>query len=417
MNDFNLISGAISASRSDMNSIKETSYKDELKSVQRSSVKDLAGFFGELVQEHQKKQTTHKIKIGNANSKQPSPESNQLKPPYSAKKNVVHSDPSTVQKMESNNTKPTPPPMAKMAPPPPPPPMAKMAPPPPPPPMTAAASPQITQSSTTSTTGEKSGGSLQEQLAAKIAAKAAKASESKASEGSNQTAKENESNMTSFETACRELADTFGFTLDAVQYMSTLATKTDLKDPSDIQQFQKKFNSDNDFRQNITDKAVLNILVAPFYASHKEQVTQFNQQIESKLKNGVKLDLIQEFSKFRNELTIDNAVLGNTVRSHYMSSDESTLNSLVKANNKLLMKKYPQKSNELQVKLSDISNARLNEPKTYLSLLQGGLTSKESPRDKAENLIDQLTSTVVELDDKDKGIVKARLAALLAQMS
>ena len=114
---------------------------------------------------------------------------------------------------------------------------------------------------------------------------------------------------------------------------------------------------------------------------------------------------------------MDNAVLGNTVRSHYMSSDESTLNSLVKANNKLLMKKYPQKSNELQVKLSDISNARLNEPKTYLSLLQGGLTSKESPRDKAENLIDQLTSTVVELDDKDKGIVKARLAALLAQMS
>ena len=274
--------------------------------------------------------------------------------------------------MESNNTKPTPPQMAKMAPPPPPPPppMAKMAPPPPPPPMTAAASPQITQSSTTSTTGEKSGGSLQEQLAAKIAAKAAKASESKASEGSNQTAKENESNMTSFETACRELADTFGFTLDAVQYMSTLATKTDLKDPSDIQQFQKKFNSDNDFRQNITDKAVLNILVAPFYASHKEQVTQFNQQIESKLKNGVKLDLIQEFSKFRNELTIDNAVLGNTVRSHYMSSDESTLNSLVKANNKLLMKKYPQKSNELQVKLSDISNARLNEPKTYLSLFR-----------------------------------------------
>ncbi len=283
--------------------------------------------------------------------------------------------------------------------------------------MTAAVSPQITQSSTTSTAGEKSGGSLQEQLAAKIAAKAAKASESRASESSNQAAKTTESNMTSFETACRELADTFGFTLDAVQYMSTLATKTDLKDPSDIQQFQEKFNSDNDFRQNITDKAVLNILVAPFYASHKEQVTQFNQQVESKLKDGVKLDLKQEFSKFQNQLPIDNAVLGNTVRSHYMSSDESTLNSLVKANNKLLTKKYPQKSNDLQVKLSDISNARLNEPKTYLSLLQGGLTSKESPRDKAENLVDQLTSTVVELDDKDKGIVKARLAALLAQMS
>ena len=288
MPNFNHISGASSASSSEINRTTATDYKDEVKSVQRASVKDLAGFFGGLAQEHQKKQTRHKVKIGNGNSKQPSPESKQLKPLYSAKKDVANSVSSTVQEMESNNTKQTPQPMEKMAPPPPPPPpmakvappppMAKMAPPPPPPPMTAAVSPQITQSSTTSTAGEKSGGSLQEQLAAKIAAKAAKASESRASESSNQAAKTTESNMTSFETACRELADTFGFTLDAVQYMSTLATKTDLKDPSDIQQFQEKFNSDNDFRQNITDKAVLNILVAPFYASHKEQVTQFNQQ-------------------------------------------------------------------------------------------------------------------------------------------
>ncbi|PNQ53747.1 hypothetical protein C1141_19580, partial [Vibrio agarivorans] len=288
------------------------------------------------------------------------------------------------------------------------------APPPPPPPplMSRAPLPKPTVA-----TQQSIGVKFEDQLAAKVAARAGKMTESKTSEKLIQTARATESGMTDFDAACRSLADGFDFTLDAVQYMSTLATEKDLSDPSDIKEFKDKFSSSEAFRQKITDKAVLNLFLAPFGNSHGDELEKFKNQVTTKLDNDEKLDLKKEFSRLENQLSLSKEALGNTIRSHYLPSAESSLNTLIKANNKLLTKKSSQHSGELQVKLSDISNARLNEPKTYLSLLKGELTSKELPRDKAENLVEQLASTLPELDVSDRVAIKAMLADLLARMS
>ena len=212
--------------------------------------------------------------------------------------------------------------------------------------------------------------------------------------------KERESKSASlgnFAKNCCSLANQHGFCMDAVQYISTL-----IPGGFDSQDNVEKFANNPQFRKNAVNAAILNLYATPL--SNKQnsgQAAQLLQELTTSLKGG-EIDLVQAFTTIRNELAPEQKV-GQRIKEHYKNSAESSLNTLIRANTK-----QGEKSN---LSLETLGHDKLNQPETYLKLLQGNYGTV-TPFEQITALLDDLPLLMGKVNATEKNDLMERMREL-----
>ncbi|MDN3611283.1 hypothetical protein ACFFUP_12280 [Vibrio ostreicida] len=199
----------------------------------------------------------------------------------------------------------------------------------------------------------------------------------------------------SFESDCLSLAKETGFTFAAIQYMTTKAPD---KTGFDFSQFKAESAA---YRNEILNTSVFELFVTPLAQEADEgKLDAVINHVKQQIEQG-SIDMSQAFKDVKQALGLTDQQAASKIKLYYDASNESALKTLLKANTK--------QGEKSSLTVQNLSCELLNEPDSYLSILQGQGVGMMTPFIEAKSLIERLNELLPQLTAEQRAVIQQRI--------